>query len=1052
MDQIAPTSFGTNRAKILLLSVILLFCAQAPDCFAQPNVIVIICDDLNDSVEGMGGHVDAKTPQIQEIMQAGVRFTNAHCNAPICGPSRASLWTGLLPSTSGFYGYDQQKNDWRDFDILDDAVTLMEHFKANSYTVWGSGKIFHNGHDDNSVWSVEGVPSVVDGAGPSDFGPFPWDGTTLEYGKPKGYPHPDMPAGWGYYPSTTSLDNKPEDTPGYESYQWALKDDSTYSYTSEGGPLGIDGDDRDPMPDEISAQWAEGKLGQTHSDPFLMVVGMNRPHAPFYAPKEFFDLFRDANGNNTVSLPPHLPNLDDLADLPEIALGRPGIPSSGQPLRGYQSGMNKYKQDYGNGANEWWLNFVQGYLACVAFADHQVGVIWDALQASDYANNTIVIVTSDHGYHLGEKDHSSKTTPWEETTRVPLVIYTPEMRPGGSLASVAGLECSAPVSLIDLYPTLNALCDMPADPNGGVGKNNMVLDGNDLTSLIEAPLAGQWDGPSVSLSHLHNARVAWPEDTKSPWALNHHAARSENYRYIRYSDGSEELYDHSVDPNEWTNEAANAAYAPAKAVMKQRLFASLGLTNTNNLVANGSFESDLSSWVATGSAVASLNTSNSLAGDRSVLVTSNGTVSGGTFVDYQFDGNAGTALNMQSNDGSDTGSWNYGEIRVQAGALNVGYTQEFKSPKVDDNVSANSTATVYRLYTLNSAITSGEFEFVVDIAEWDLRREWDTAAASAAGKGMQFSLVGNGTVNARFETYAATGFRANVSGLANGSVFGGSFDTPLYRRELNGGFLRITGNLDSGVWTASANDGDGGAYQTIASGSGLTSISGIRFNTLSPSDGSWGGAGAGTATDPTVDGTSGDFMRIDSITLSNTITTIDGGDTSAGGLEQNMLAVLEPGKSYHVSAWARSSSSGAVQLYMRETNGSGQATDVAIGSVAANNTEFLLIEGDYTVPDNLTGLSLVAQGPSFSLDHVQVYEYQTPNIVASVVMDDGDGSISLGWNAELGASYRLEQSLDLANGWTVLESNLTADKSKMIWALTPDPSLSRAFWRVIKNP
>ena len=165
-----------------------------------------------------------------------------------------------------------------------------------------------------------------------------------------------------------------------------------------------------------------------------------------------------------------------------------------------------------------------------------------------------------------------------------------------------------------------------------------------------------------------------------------------------------------------------------------------------------------------------------------------------------------------------------------------------------------------------------------------------------------------------------------------------------------------------------------------------------------------------------------------------------------------MLAVLEPGKTYHISAWARSSSSGAVQLDMRETIGSGQATDVTIGSVAANNTEFLLIEGDYTVPDNLTGLSLIAQGPSFSLDHVQVYEYQTPNIVASVVMDDGDGPISLGWNAELGVSYRLEQSLDLANGWTVLESNLTADKSNMIWDLTPDPAVSRAFWRVIKNP
>ena len=1050
MDQIAPTSFGTTRVRTLLLSVLFLFCAQASVCFAQPNVIVIICDDLNDSVEGMGGHVDAKTPQIQEIMQAGVRFTNAHCNAPICGPSRASLWTGLLPSTSGFYGYAQQQNDWRDFDILSDAITLMEHFKTNGYNVWGSGKIFHNGHDDNSVFSVN---PAVDGAGPSDFGPFPWDGATLEYGKPKGYQHPDMPtSNWGYYSSTTSLDNKPGDTPGYASYQWALKDDSTYAYTSEGGPLGIEGDIRDPMPDEISAQWAEGKLGQTDSYPFLMVVGMNRPHAPFYAPKEFFDLFRDANGNNTVSLPP-LPSVDDLADLPDIAKGSP----YGDLLdRGYQSGMNKYKQNYDNGgANEWWLNFVQGYLACVAFADHQVGVIWDALQASDYANNTIVIVTSDHGYHLGEKDHASKTTPWEETTRVPLVIYTPEMRPGGSLASVAGLECSAPVSLIDLYPTLNALCGMPADPNGGVGKNNMVLDGNDLTSLLEAPVAGQWNGPSVALSHLHNARVDWPAETKSPWALNHHAARSENYRYIRYSDGSEELYDHSVDPNEWTNQAGNVASAPAKAVMKQRLFKSLGLANTDNLVVNGSFESDLNNWVAGGSAVASLNTSYSLAGDRSALVTSNGTVSGGAFVDYQFNGADGTPLNDNalSNDGSDTGSWNFGSYKVQAGALNVGYTQEFKHPSVDGNAAQNgSTNLEFRKYTLNSAMASGDFEFVVNIAEWDLRREWDTAAASAAGKGMQFSLLGNGTVNVRFETYAATGFRANVSGLANGSAQGESFDTPLYRREVNGGFLRITGNLDSGAWTASANDGDGGAYKTIASGSGLTSISGIRFNTLSPSDGSWGGAGAGNATDPTVDGTAGDYMRIDSITLSNTITTSDGGSVSGGGLEQNMLAVLEPGKSYHVSAWARSSSSGAVQLDMRETIGSGQATDVAIGSVAANNTEFLLIEGDYTVPDNLTGLSLIAQGAGFSLDHVQVYEYQTPNIVASVVMDDGDGPISLGWNAELGVSYRLEQSLNLANGWTVLQSDLTADKSKMIWDLTPDPAVSRAFWRVIKNP
>ena len=1028
-----------SRAFLHLLGALSLFCATPAVSSVQPNVIVIICDDLNDSVEGMGGHVDAKTPQIQEIMQAGVRFTNAHCNAPICGPSRASLWTGLLPSTSGYYGFDQQSNDWRDFDILSNAITLMEHFKANNYNVWGSGKIFHNGHDDNSVFSVT---PASDGAGPSDFGPFPWDGVVPGSGNYTGEQHPDMPtSSWGYYPSTTSLDNNPGDTVGYGTYDWALKD-GPFNYTSEGGPLGIEGDVRDLMPDEISAQWAEGKLGQTHSDPFLMVVGMNRPHAPFYAPKEFFDLFRDANGNNTVSLPP-LPSGDDLADLPDIAKGRP----FGALLdRGYQSGMNKYKANYGNGANEWWLNFIQGYLACVAFADHQVGVIWDALQASDYADNTIVIVTGDHGYHLGEKDHSSKTTPWEETTRVPLVIYTPEMRPGGSLASVAGEECSAPVSLIDLYPTLNALCGMPADPNGGVGKNNMVLDGNDLTPLLEAPIDGQWNGPSVALSHLHNARVDWPADTKSPWALNHHAVRSDNYRYIRYSDGAEELYDHSVDPNEWSNEAGNAAYAAEKAVMKQRLFASLGLANTENLIANGSFESDLSNWVAGGSAEATLNASDSLVGNNSVLVTSGATVISEVIVDYQFDGADGTLLNSNalSNGGIDAGSWNYGHFKVQTpstgaqagvSALNVGYTEQQKSPDVDDNTASGSTNTCYRLYTLDSPITSGEFEFVVDISQWDLRRAWDSAAASAAGKGIQFSLMmGSSSVNVRFETFGSNGFRASASGLASGSVYGNSFENSLWRQESNGGLLRITGNLDSGAWTASAKDGLGGAYQTVASGSGLTSISGVRFNTLSPSNGSWGGAGAGT---------SGDFMRIDSITLSNTITASD------GGLEQNMLAVLEAGKSYHISAWARSSSAGIVQLDIKETTSSGEVTDVTIGSVAANDAEFLLIEGDYKVPSNLAGLSLIAQGVTFSLDHVQVYEYKEPKIIASVTLAAGTSASSLNWNAELASSYTLQKSTDLIT-WADLET-LTAYESAMSVLVSLNPGESEAFWRVVGN-
>ena len=178
------------------------------------------------------------------------------------------------------------------------------------------------------------------------------------------------------------------------------------------------------------------------------------------------------------------------------------------------------------------------------------------------------------------------------------------------------------------------------------------------------------------------------------------------------------------------------------------------------------------------------------------------------------------------------------------------------------------------------------------------------------------------------------------------------------------------------------------------------------------------------------------------------------------GLKQNMLSRLEKGKTYHFSAWVKLANTGPdnIRLSIKQVVGSDNPAFIPIDSVSATNGRFSLLEGDYTMPDSdgIAEIELLLNGPAigvnFYADHVRVYEYQTPNIVASVLMDDGNGSISLGWNAELGVSYRLEQSLDLANGWTILESNLTADKSNMIWALTPDPAVSRAFWRVIKNP
>ena len=181
--------YSLNLCFVALSLIVAIFYFE--DVAAQndtPNVIVIISDDLNDSIEGMGGHPQAKTPNINRLIQKGVQFVNAHANAAICAPSRASVWTGMYPSKTGFYGHDQQNNRWRSYPLMKDVATLMEHFGNNDYKVYGSGKVFHNGHEDNSVFN-----QPMDG-GPSSFGPYPWDGTSMHsWGKPIGLGHPSMP-------------------------------------------------------------------------------------------------------------------------------------------------------------------------------------------------------------------------------------------------------------------------------------------------------------------------------------------------------------------------------------------------------------------------------------------------------------------------------------------------------------------------------------------------------------------------------------------------------------------------------------------------------------------------------------------------------------------------------------------------------------------------------------------------------------------------------------------------------------------------------------------
>ncbi len=506
----------------------------APHRQRPPNVLFIICDDLGDHVQGLGGHPQAQTPNLARLMRRGVSFTNAQANAPICGPSRASLWTGLYPHTSGFYGYKEQEYRWRDNPRLQRATTLMEHFRDQGYQVGGTGKVFHNGHEDNSVWSTRGVVSGH-GVFPS-YGPTPWDGK-MPHPPYLGIGHPSLPPPYNrsFWESFGPLSDVPRVPPDPASGAPGHK-----GWVEFGHPFRYRNDaDRDPMPDELHVRWAVERLRQDAGTPFFMVVGLCRPHIPRYAPKQYFDRFP----LQTLQLPPYRRHdLDDCARLlwQDPATGKP-TPFARALPRLLEAG-----------GEDLWRRLVQSYLACVAFADDVIGQILEALWKGPHAGDTYVVVTSDQGVHLGEKDHLEKNTPWEESLRVPLIVAGPKV--------ATGQTCSRPVSLVDLFPTLTGLCDVARARRRD---RTPEVDGHSLAPLLEDPARGRWDGPAVALSSVYGPEdlaPGQPGDRRK----QHFTVRSERYRYIRCCNGEEELYDHRSDPHEWQNVAAKPDHSREK--------------------------------------------------------------------------------------------------------------------------------------------------------------------------------------------------------------------------------------------------------------------------------------------------------------------------------------------------------------------------------------------------------------------------------------------------------------------------------------------------------
>ena len=421
-----------------------------------PNVLLIAVDDLNDWVGALGGHPQARTPHLDQLASSGRLFTNAHCQAPVCTPSRASLFTGLYPSSNGMYFLQPALSK---VEALAKRETLIERFAEAGYSTLGVGKLYHGGGEAGYFQTY--------GGGFGGFGPYPDE----KISHPIGHPLWD----WGAYPES-------------------------------------DGE----MPEHAVADWAIERLLAPRDEPFFLAAGFWRPHVPMYAPERWFDVL----GPEDEVVLPTVPE-DDPADLPAYA-------------RALTIGLPAPRHEW-LVENDQWRAAVHAYLACTAFVDAQIGRVLTALEEGPHAENTIVVLFSDHGFHLGEKSRWAKRSLWEESTRVPLIIAGPGIEPG---------TCGAPVELVDLFPTLLEMCGLESEVH---------LDGDDLGPLLADPGA-DWDHPA-----------------RTTFGPGNHALRTGRWRYIRYADGSEELYDHDADPGEWHNLASAPEHADVLARLRKAL-------------------------------------------------------------------------------------------------------------------------------------------------------------------------------------------------------------------------------------------------------------------------------------------------------------------------------------------------------------------------------------------------------------------------------------------------------------------------------------------------
>ena len=437
----------------------------------KPNVLLLAVDDMNDWIGCLGKTPRAITPNIDKLAGRGVNFSNAHTAGVFCAPSRAAIFSGQFASTTGCY---QSGTYFVDHPEIE---SLQTSFAKAGYSTFGAGKLFHHpaGAIDIRNWThffLRNPEQRKTG--------WPMNSWSEETPFPANFP--------------ASIYNRGQDITGGMFLEWA----------------GIPNHREEDMADTKRANWAVEQLRKRHDKPFFLAVGLYAPHYPNYCPKKYFDLYDPYK----IELP--TVKKDDLEDLPE-------------KIRKMKTARSRILQKLQS--LDAWDDAIHGYLANISYADAMIGRVLNALEQSPYADNTIVVLWSDHGYHLGEKGDWGKHTLWERTSNVPFIWAGPGV--------AKNKTTDVTVSLIDLYPTFREMCGLP--------QTKQTLEGQSIASTLANP--DQAEDRSVFLPHMHPGE---------------YAIINRDWRYVRYGEDGEELYDLREDPHEWNNLAMEKKYFKTK--------------------------------------------------------------------------------------------------------------------------------------------------------------------------------------------------------------------------------------------------------------------------------------------------------------------------------------------------------------------------------------------------------------------------------------------------------------------------------------------------------